>query len=136
MTQPIDEERTAHYWVGALRQALAQAADDLDAAGADSSSVRRALREYDSSDTARPRRVTGWAVMAANGECYALRSTYVDAEQARTEAGEYLYEAIGSGHPRARGWVNERLPFAVVMVDDQERAYLVEQGTPVLDREP
>lgn len=77
-----------------------------------------------------------YAILAADGECYALRDTVVEASAARVQAEEYLHEAASCGHPAAPAWVAARLPFRLVCVSVEKAAELLEDGTPVLDREP
>lgn len=81
-------------------------------------------------------RIVGYAVKDQQGEVYALRKTSVEAQNAKVDAELHLDEAATSGHPRAAGWVGERLPIEIRPVTRQQWDELAEQGTPVLDREP
>lgn len=132
--------RSADFWVGYLESATTHASEDLDRGedpGAVAKSLNRALREFKSSQAARPDvEIIGFAVVDALGECYALRKDLSDAIKAQGDAADYLLGATDSGHPRANGWVRERLPLAIVGVTDEEFDEHMSNGTPTLDREP
>jgi len=78
----------------------------------------------------------GYGVFDALGECYALRDTEDEARLAKVDADLYLHEATRCGHPLAEGWARQRLPLAIRTLTVSERAAALEDGTPVLDREP
>lgn len=78
----------------------------------------------------------GYGVFDELGECYALRDVEDQARLARVEAEEYLHEAARCGHPLAERWASSRLPITMRAITVSERAAALEDGTPVLDREP
>jgi hypothetical protein len=78
----------------------------------------------------------GYAIVDALGEVYALRQSVDAAFTAKRQAEEYLDEARSCGHAAAPSWVSERLPFTIKTVSVSERAAALDDGTPVLDREP
>jgi hypothetical protein len=127
-----------HYWLGGLAQTIRYGIEELERRGGDDPrrSMRRALDEYESSTLHRPREIVGLAVVDALGECYAIRTDDLEALRAKGEAELHLFEAESCGHPRAASWVRERLPFRILCVDADERADLLDAGTPVLEREP
>jgi hypothetical protein len=138
--EPIIDERSPDYWLGylagSIEGAIRTITDSLRAPEA-AADLKRALREWQMSPAARPGVwIAAYAVEDALGEVYAIRDSRVAAEEARSQAYDYLYGAESSGHPRAAGWVAERLPFAVVTITAGERDAIMEEGTPVLDREP
>ena len=132
-----EDLRSPHYWLGALWANLTHIERVLAKEGhPEAASLRRALDEYESTTVFDHRReVVALAVKDATGECYAIRDTHEQAEEARASAINYLHGAETCGHPLAAGWVAKRLPFRVVMVTAEEREELLEQGTPTLDRE-
>jgi hypothetical protein len=77
-----------------------------------------------------------FAVRDRVGECYAVRESYAEAVAAKASAADYLYEAAACGHPRAAGWVAERLPLSIVRLTPAEVEAVLDEGVPVLDREP
>lgn len=80
--------------------------------------------------------MTAFAVLCQLGEAYAIRPTLEEAEEALASAEWYLDGAATCGHSAAGGWLRKRLPLRVVPVDAAQVAELLEEGTPVLDREP
>lgn len=124
--------RTTDFWVGYLGSALESSLEGIEKA-----STRRALREWKTSQAARPEvEVVAFAVVCAQDECYAVRDSLLEAEKARGDATEYLLDAESCGHSLAHGWVAQRLPMSVLGVTSEEREALLDEGTPVLDREP
>lgn len=79
--------------------------------------------------------VVAFALVAANGETYAIRATEEAAEAARGPAKAYLDSAYASAHPAAGAWCNAREPFRVVALTFEEREERLEDEV-VLDREP
>lgn len=80
--------------------------------------------------------MTRYGLFARNGDCYAIRDSMTEAELARLDAARYLDEAATCGHPGAAGWVAKRLPFEVRLLAPGEASLILEDGIPVLDREP
>jgi len=76
-----------------------------------------------------------WAVLDAQGECYALCPTPDAAGGALTDAELYLDEALGSGHSLAVRFVYERLPIRIERVTPERAAEIREDGPPILERE-
>jgi hypothetical protein len=77
-----------------------------------------------------------FAVVDATDEVYAIRPTLDQAQEMALAAIEHLDEAASCGHPAAGSWVRARRPIRVVPMSADERAAALEDGTPVLDREP
>lgn len=135
--------RSPHYWLGVLAQAVRGAVDELERVERPmkprevARTLTRVLREFESSPAVHSERViVAYAIVDALDECYAIRSDRLTGEVARGQAVDYLFGAESSGHPAAGGWVAKRLPFALIMVTAEEREAYLEEGTPVLDREP
>lgn len=80
--------------------------------------------------------VTLYAVTDQTGDLYGLSETREDAERVLRAASEYLREARDCGHPAAGAWVRKRLPLQVVEITPEDAQELLEEQTPVLDREP
>lgn len=133
MTETRDE-RSAHYWCGALSQAIRELGSWEKISADHLAIAQSALREYEASYVGRPRDIVAFAVMTANGECMAIRQNVTEAIEARMHGVEYLEGALG--HPRAARWVMERMPLTVIALDSEEWLALLEDGTPMLDREP
>ena len=135
----IESNLSPHFWLGSLSATVALAIIDLEKGVPTKdivATLRRSLAEYEASPVHRPREIVAVAVVAANGECYALRDNELHALVAKGHAEDYLFGAQSSGHPASTGWVRERLPFRVIAVDAEERDALLEDGTPILDQEP
>lgn len=126
-------ESDPYFWLGYLSAALKIIARDNP--GFVGREAIRAVREYESSPVL-SRETVAFAVLDAEEECYAIRGTREEADLALQHAGEHLYGAATCGHPSASAWVDARLPLAVVTVTEEERIEMLENGTPVLDREP
>jgi hypothetical protein len=78
-----------------------------------------------------------WAVKCQRGEVYAIEETYARAVAQADSAQEFLLGALDCGHPRARSWVKARLPITCTKITRHEAYELrMEEGVPVLDREP
>ena len=140
MTESIDPGSLGepHYWLGMLSQTVRGAIEDVEALrGPDAlRALKRSLAEYEASPVHRPREIVSYAVVDALGECYAMAADFVEAYKRKAQAEDYLFEAQSCGHPKAGPWVRERLPLRVLTVDADERDALLEDGTPVLEREP
>lgn len=128
------EESAPFYWLGYLGEKLRMIAEAHEGTemGRD---VRRVLREFESAPL-NGRETVAFAVIDAREEVYAIRETRAEAERARSAAYDYLFGAASCGHPSAPGWVEQRLPFAVLTITEEERIEMLENGTPTLDREP
>jgi hypothetical protein len=126
------------YWNGMLAETIRGAALEISAGRPEEArkSLERCQAEYESSPVARPREVVGYALMTATGECMAIRYDYMEAITARDQALDYLLAAESCGHSRAVSWVAERLPIRTLIVDAEEVETIMEEGTPLLDREP
>ena len=82
----------------------------------------------------------------SQGEAQAIRDTFEQAEQAIVECENYYYDAETCGHIPGSGgsgqpvdphdWVAKKRPFTIRPITADERDQILEEGTPVLDREP
>lgn len=127
-------EKDPHYWLGYLAASLKVIA--RDAAGTRvAREAERVVAEFESRPTEH-RQTVAFAVVDALGECYAIRGTRDEANAALAAASDHLTEALGSGHVAAAKWVAEREPFGLLTITEEERIEMLEEGTPVLDREP
>lgn len=131
-------EASAHHWAGTLSQTIRSAIESVESMHGPEAlrTLKRTLEEYEASPVARPREIVAYAVLDALGDCYAIRPDRIRAERARSDAIDYLNGAATCGHPNATTWVLKRLPFRMICIDAEERDALLEDGTPVLDREP
>ena len=78
-----------------------------------------------------------WLVVSATGEPQALRDTFAEAAEAVVHAENYWALAAACGHPSAPGYVQRLYPFRVrAMPDAEAEQFLLDEPTPILDREP
>lgn len=79
----------------------------------------------------------GYVLVDATGELLALtddRDELLDVWMPRARA--YFAEAASCGYPGAAGWAARREPLTVRIVSTETRDELLEDGTPLLQREP
>lgn len=81
-------------------------------------------------------RTVAFALVAANGEVYAIRDSQEAAEAMRPAAEGYLDDAYASAHPAAGAYCNARTPFRVEALTFEEHEEALEDGPGLLDREP
>lgn len=80
--------------------------------------------------------MTAYGIFDAMGECLALTEDRDEAIELLHQGHAYYAEAASCGHPTAPGWVAERMPLTVRLVDAQEVEEIRDEGTPTLQREP
>lgn len=77
-----------------------------------------------------------FVVEDANGEAQALRNTQAEADKALADTEAYYYDAETCGHTDAPRWVAKKRPFRIRQITRAEAEQILEDGTPVIDREP
>lgn len=151
---PPPQHHDAAYWLGwhagAVRKALIML-EAVDAEGRPATELQDVIAVLrlawdtfiESGDTAVGPFVDGhqqtWAgfvVEAATGEAQAMRETRAGAVAAIDQAEMYWDEAATCGHPDAPGYVALKYPFRIRQITRQEWDDILEDGQPVLDREP
>lgn len=70
------------------------------------------------------------------GEAQTIRPTVTEALKGIIDCNDYYHEAETCGHPAAPGWVKKKRPFTIRPITQDEHDRILEDGTPVLDREP
>lgn len=153
LEQGILPEAGCDYWLGFLTSAIGgtlRTIDEVDGSGqriyepdAALDQIRRALDwlersacPVEAATEQADRQYVGFVVEDVDGEAQAIRKTWAEADNALNDVEAYYYEAETCGHPRARGWVEAKRPFTIRQITRAERDEILENGTPIIDREP